>query len=79
MVVSGLFEKQLKGTKHTLVMRALFFDHVNVNDTNTQFLLAEIETFFKGEHTTLTVKFEFKTLSLLNFRTPATVLLRLAT
>jgi len=60
-------------------MRALFFYHVNVNDTNTPFLLAEIEIFFKGEHVTLTVKFEFKTLSLLNFRTPATVYLRMVT
>lgn len=77
--MSGLFEKQLKRTKHTLVMRALFFYHVNVNDTNTPFLLAEIEIFFKGEHVTLTVKFEFKTLSLLNFRTPATVYLRMVT
>jgi len=57
---------------------SFFFDHVNVNDTNTQFLLAEIAIFFKGEHMTMTVKFEFKTLSLLNFRTPATVFLSLA-
>jgi hypothetical protein len=74
--VSRLFEKQLKESKSTFVMRALF-DHANVNDTNRQFWLAEIATFCKGEYITMKPKFELKTLSMLNFRTPAKVFLKL--